>query len=209
MLISVRTLEEADIEAVAALFTECFAESVRHHCNGRLPKAAAMQDVFALVRRAEPGAAFGAFKQSGELLAYCFAPTDLKMMWWEALKPSGLPYWFRRWLQGDYGIGLWPLKMIVMNKLSFVGSALQPGYGAKARILSIAVDECARGCGCGRLLLRAGLDYQREQGAKKVRLEVRPENKSALHLYESEGFKVCGRTSDSQGEWVIMLKEMG
>ena len=47
-----------DIKDIAALFTQCFQDSVLHHCGGRLPRPQAMGDVFSLVYEAEPEAAF-------------------------------------------------------------------------------------------------------------------------------------------------------
>ncbi|WP_346355199.1 N-acetyltransferase [Azotosporobacter soli] len=208
MTICVRNLTEGDIPAVAALFNACFAASVLHHCRGRLPKAAAMEDVFSLVRRAEAQAAFGVWSENGALLGYCFAPTSLGRLWRIALGRGGVLYWAWRWLKGDYGIGLWPLRLILVNKLGFIRSALTPGQSAGARILSIAVNETARGAGCGQALLTTALAYQKRQGAKKVRLEVRPENRAALRLYERNGFVPGGKTADSQGDWLIMWKEM-
>jgi RimJ/RimL family protein N-acetyltransferase len=45
-------------------------------------------------------------------------------------------------------------------------------------------------------------------GSEKVRLEVRPWNSSARHVYEKAGFEYVGQMSDSQGEWLVMVKDM-
>lgn len=208
MTVRVQRLTEADMPATAALFAECFRDSVLHHCRGRMPKPAAMEDVFSLVRRVEPAAAFGIWSTDGRLCGYCFAPTCLPRLWRKALGRNGVWRWAWRWLCGDYGIGLWPIKMIAMNKLNFLRSALRPDESAPARILSIAVAPDSRGNGCAQALLDAALRYQAAQGVQRVRLEVRPENAAARRLYERNGFRQSGVTTDSQGQWLIMWKEM-
>jgi [ribosomal protein S18]-alanine N-acetyltransferase len=73
------------------------------------------------------------------------------------------------------------------------------GYG----LLSLAADEAhvlnlctapdAQGQGHGRRLLRALLQLARGRGARRVFLEVRPSNTSAIALYDAEGFNEIGR----------------
>jgi len=55
--------------------------------------------------------------------------------------------------------------------------------------------------------VQKGLAYLAACGAPRVRLEVRPDNTAALRLYERLGFATVGRTRDSQGEWLIMIRE--
>lgn len=76
-----------------------------------------------------------------------------------------------------------------------------------AHILSIAVHPDFQGRRLGQELLQRGLDYLRGKGAAAVRLEVRPGNAPAVHLYEKHGFMAVGETSDSQGPWVVMIKQ--
>jgi len=203
----VRRAKSADIPAIAALFTECFKESVLHHC-GRLPKPQAMQDVFALVYQAEPDAALVA-QADGVVIGYCFAPTRLPGLWLQAIVGGHLFRWAWRWLTGNYGFGLHPLKVIMLNKLAFLRSAVKPAQSASARILSIAVSPEWRGRGVAGTLLAAGIDYFRLRGAQRVRLEVRPDNAPAVKVYQNYGFTAGGFTYDSQGPWLIMFKEMG
>jgi ribosomal protein S18 acetylase RimI-like enzyme len=54
----------------------------------------------------------------------------------------------------------------------------------------------ARGQGWGRRLVEQALDAAREAGARKVVLEVFPENGRALALYASSGFEVEGYRRD-------------
>ena len=52
----------------------------------------------------------------------------------------------------------------------------------------VAVGSTYRGLGVGRLLLRSAISMARARGAQTMMLKVHPENSSAKHLYESEGF---------------------
>lgn len=204
-------IEEATlshIPVIAALFTESFKESVLHHCGGRLPKPQAMEDVFTLVYQAEPTAALLARNIQGQYIGYCFAPTQLSGLWFRALWGGHLLKWTWRWLTGQYGFGLHPIKVIVMNKLAFLHSSMKPAKAADARILSIAVSPEARGQGVASQLIGAAIDYFRAQEVARVRLEVRPDNSAAIRVYEKWGFIRDGYTMDSQGEWLIMFREM-
>ncbi|MBP2652660.1 MAG: rimI: ribosomal-protein-alanine acetyltransferase [Firmicutes bacterium] len=197
----------ADVPAIAALFTESFKESVLHHCGGKMPKPCAMRDVFALVYEAEPAAAFVARSSEG-IIGYCFAPTALPRLWWRAVLGGHIFKWALRWISGQYGFGFSPVKVILLNKLAFLRSAATPTKASNARILSIAVALDWRGRGIAGDLLAAGLAYFRVTGAHRVRLEVRPDNISAIKVYQKKGFVEAGMTYDSQGPWLIMFKEM-
>ena len=196
------------IPVIAALFTESFKESVLHHCGGRLPMPQAMQDVFTLVYQAEPRAALLARNVQGQYIGYCFAPTKLSGLWLRALWGGHLLKWTWRWLTGQYGFGLHPIKVIVMNKVAFLQSAMAPAKAANARILSIAVAPEARGQGIASQLIGAAIHYFKTQEATRVRLEVRPDNWAAIRVYEKWGFAPDGYTMDSQGKWLIMFREM-
>ncbi|MBP2628345.1 MAG: GCN5-related N-acetyltransferase [Firmicutes bacterium] len=198
----------SDIPVIAALFTVSFKESVLHHCGGRLPKPQAMQDVFTLVYQAEPRAALLARDAQGQYIGYCFAPTKLSGLWLRALWGGHLLKWTWRWLTGQYGFGLHPVKVIVMNKLAFLHSAIAPAKTANGRILSIAVAPEARGQGIASQLIGAAIDYFRTEEVTRVRLEVRPDNPAAIRVYEKWGFAPDGYTMDSQGKWLIMFREM-
>lgn len=195
----------ADIPAIAALFTDSFRDSVLHHC-GALPKPQAMEDVFTLVREAEPEAAMVAKTEEGRLIGYCFAPVYLPRLWIKAVSGGYIFKWAWRWLTGRYGFGLRPVKVIIMNKLTFLSSAASPSQKGDAHILSIAVDESCRGQGIARRLMEEAFVYFETREAALIRLEVRPDNLPARHLYESMGFVYQGSTFDSQGEWLVMLR---
>jgi ribosomal protein S18 acetylase RimI-like enzyme len=64
---------------------------------------------------------------------------------------------------------------------------------AVARLYSMAVDESARGGGVARALMQAVEDAATDHGSLFLRLEVRPDNRPAIRLYESFGYKPFGR----------------
>lgn len=66
---------------------------------------------------------------------------------------------------------------------------LAPEGAGQADIQTIAVVEGARGQGLGRTLMNALLSEARTRGADEVFLEVRADNPTARHLYESLGFE--------------------
>lgn len=76
------------------------------------------------------------------------------------------------------------------------GWVVMSAGGGEADVMTIATTEAARGTGIGRILLRTGIDWARDQGAEAVHLEVDERNTSALGLYSSFGFEKWGRRSD-------------
>jgi ribosomal protein S18 acetylase RimI-like enzyme len=58
-----------------------------------------------------------------------------------------------------------------------------------ARVYSLAVNEPARGRGVGRRMMARAEQEARKRECIKMRLEVRPDNSSAIRLYEKLGYK--------------------
>ncbi len=65
-----------------------------------------------------------------------------------------------------------------------------------ARLYSIAVADAARGRGLGAALLAASEKAAREAGARRMRLEVRNDNPSAIRLYQARGYAVFAHRPD-------------
>jgi ribosomal-protein-alanine N-acetyltransferase len=61
-----------------------------------------------------------------------------------------------------------------------------------ARVYSIAVASAERGSGIGAMLLDAVEQSARRQGLRRLRLEVRIDNRAAQRLYEHRGFLAFG-----------------
>ncbi len=73
------------------------------------------------------------------------------------------------------------------------------GYGVmsvavgEAHILNLCIGKDHQGHGLGRRLLRRLLTLAKEHRADTAFLEVRISNRTALHLYNNEGFNELGR----------------
>ncbi|HVR08210.1 MAG TPA: ribosomal protein S18-alanine N-acetyltransferase [Thermoanaerobaculia bacterium] len=63
----------------------------------------------------------------------------------------------------------------------------------EAELLRVAVAPAVRGRGIARHLLAAGLERLRTAAVAACYLEVRPSNASALAVYRTLGFELCGR----------------
>ena len=63
----------------------------------------------------------------------------------------------------------------------------------EAQITNVAVSPIYQNRGVGRQMMRAIMQIAKDKGANAMTLEVRPSNSSAMHLYESLGFKSVGR----------------
>jgi ribosomal-protein-alanine N-acetyltransferase len=66
----------------------------------------------------------------------------------------------------------------------------------EGHLLNLCVDSRLRGRGLGRRLLHHAMQLFRSEQAATVFLEVRPSNKVAIALYESEGFVEIGTRKD-------------
>lgn len=196
-----------DVSGISRIFLESFTESIIHTC-GKIPNFTAIEDLFSCVLAAEPSAAFLAHDTAGQVVGYVFAPSRISNIWKEAVWGGHLFRWAWRWLKGDYGFGLYPVKIMFFNKADFFRSAFAPRVHAEARILSVAVSPAARGRGLATKLMGCALAYFQEKKVPLIRLEVRPDNAAARRVYEKLGFVEAGLTRDSQGDWLIMLKEM-
>ncbi len=76
-----------------------------------------------------------------------------------------------------------------------------------ARIYSLLVHPLYRGRGIGQLLLGAAERAARRRACQVIRLEVRPDNISAMRLYQKTGYTVVRRIEDfyedGSAAWVM------
>jgi len=198
-----RSAGPEDLPAVARVFLAAFPESVRHYAGGPM-RPRVVEDLFAICLDAEPEAFFVA-TVDGQVVGYVFAPSRFPGLAWLAVSRGHLLRMMWRWVSGRYGIGLRPVSIALRNGLLLLRAARRAERDA--RILSIAVDPACRGRHVGTGLMRAALAYLASRRVGRVRLEVRPWNAAATHLYRKLGFRSAGRTRDTQGEWVVMAKE--
>lgn len=95
------------------------------------------------------------------------------------------------------------------------GLALSRASDDEAEILTIAVVPGSRRGGTGRLLLAAVEELCRDQGARRLCLEVAVDNVAARRLYEDAGFAVRSRCdgyyespNGGQVDGLVMSKDL-
>jgi ribosomal-protein-alanine acetyltransferase len=97
---------------------------------------------------------------------------------------------FRRWLTHPQSSALLVAKAET-TLAGYILILLHQGTRL-ARLYSIAVSDDFRGQKIGQRLLEAGEEIARTAGRVYLRLEVRQDNTSAIHLYEKLGFQRFG-----------------
>ena len=77
-----------------------------------------------------------------------------------------------------------------------VGFAAAQRVADEAELQNLAVDPEHQHQRIGQVLLHRVHSRLRAAGAKRIYLEVRPSNESALALYQSSGYTIVGRRQD-------------
>jgi len=79
-------------------------------------------------------------------------------------------------------------------------------------VLNLAVDGIYRRRGVATFLLQRSMTLAKEDGVKKVYLEVRPSNYGAVKLYRTMGFVEAGCQPqyylETQEDAIVMVKEI-
>ena len=75
-----------------------------------------------------------------------------------------------------------------------IGLIVSAPYGHELGIFAMWVDSTERRKGVGGRLIDAVIQWAKEKGGEKLRLDVADENLSAIKLYESKGFQRTGVT---------------
>lgn len=197
-----------DLDRVAEIFLAGFFGSVEFLFEKEKPNLLAAKDVLEVFWRFEPNCIWVA-REDDDVIGYIIATKSIREIWIKTVF-SGIWFkWVLKWLIRKYGFRAKPIYKILKNKLLFIkdekASTKDKDCG---RILSIAIDHKNQGKGISKNLIRAGIDYLRNQGLKYVKLEVRPDNIAAYQSYIAFGFQVVGKMEDMQGPWVIMLKKL-
>ncbi len=203
----VRKVLRSDVDDVAGIFIRAFPESVRHYYGARVPPIDGFRDIFAFLSQAERGN-FLVYEESGAVLGYVVVPKTMGRVWAKAVLGGHVFVWALKWMAGRYGISPTRIAMILGNKLLFAAYSGEQLLHGHAQVLSVAVDPSAQGRGIGRQLVQAGLELLRGQGVRTVKLEVRPDNEPAKHVYSSLGFREVGKSRDSQGHWTVMIAHL-
>lgn len=138
-------------------------------------------------------------------MGYAIFIPSLKRVQLQALVRGAVFGWMIAALRGRFGIRLSAVPRILANKLMFLRSGGRYRSRGDAQLLNIAVDPGMQGRGVATALVRAGLNFLREQCIPEARLEVRPWNAGALRVYRKTGWREAGRTRDLEGEWIVMV----
>jgi ribosomal protein S18 acetylase RimI-like enzyme len=202
---SYRPARGEDLPELGRVFAAAFPESVQH-VTGGIADTGPLGQMFAIALEGEPEGLIVA-ESEGRLAGYVLAVMDAAVLRRAALRGAGFWRLAGAWLRGDYGPRWRALVAAAVDKISFWrhNRSFTP---IRARVLSMAVHPDFQGQGWGRGLFEQGLAYLRRQGARGVRLEVRPDNVPARTLYEKMGFTAVGRYRDGRGEWLAMTRPL-
>ncbi len=93
------------------------------------------------------------------------------------------------------------------------GYAICWTVGEESHLLNIAVRPDVRSRGIGRSLLRECIRRSTVAGGRRIILEVRPTNREAIRLYETEGFRYVGIRrgyyTDTGEDAVVLARKLG
>ena len=212
----VRPSRSSDLESIAKLFLLGFNQSITHFVG--VPTEGltqAIQDVFYGLWDYGPQGILVA-EAEGAVVGYIVAIPRMSGLWKHILLRGHWWKWLNRWLRAHYGLSYRHVMKLGRNKLGFALaqarlSSKPPNETVKThhmgQILSIAVRGDFQGQGIATALLGQALSYLTKAGADTVKLEVRPDNSPAIHLYKRAGFNHISTTTDSQGTWLVMLRK--
>lgn len=200
----IRPAVRADLPAAGGVYVRAFPDSRRDLHSPDL-QPAAVADLLAVVQTVDPGAIMVA-EGSGEVAGYVVAPSDVTAISRAVWRRGLLLVWLWRWLRGRYGLTARGALRLLRDQVHLRRTSAVPDY--PAHVLSVAVDPEWQSRGVGRALLQAALHRFRELGISTVRLEVRPANEAARHLYRAFGFAAVGETRDSRGRWTVMVADL-
>ncbi|MBO4432592.1 MAG: GNAT family N-acetyltransferase [Clostridia bacterium] len=103
-------------------------------------------------------------------------------------------------------------KIVGLAGIDAIGGVYKLKHRAQ---FGVSVDKDYWGQGIGRALTRACISCAREAGYTQIELDVVSDNKAAVSLYKSEGFKEYGRNkrgfrtrSGEYKELILMLIEL-
>ena len=191
-------------DKVVEIFCSAFENSITFFTPITQKVKTAIKDVFCLLHRVF-GQGFFVAVENGEVCGYIIMADDIKRLWLQAITSGFLKKAIMSTVSGKYGLTLSTLYKIVKNKLLYF--RFEMTTQSSAQVLSIAVHPEHQAKGIGQKLLSKGIRHIEALGIKKIKLEVRPNNISAVKIYEKYGFCTIGETQDLQGKWLIMMRE--
>jgi len=192
------------IDIVADIFCMAFEESIAFFTPITQEVKEAIKDLFHLLHQVF-GQGFFVAVENEEVCGYVIMANDIKKLWIYAVTSGFFKNAIKAVVSGKYGLNLSTLYKVVKNKLLYLRFEITTE--PSAQVLSIAVHPKHWGKGIGQKLLSKGIRHIEDLGINKIKLEVRPNNISALKIYEKYGFRTVGETKDLQGKWLIMMRE--
>jgi ribosomal protein S18 acetylase RimI-like enzyme len=203
--LTVAPIDAAEIESAVRIFFDGFAENARR-LYGDPPKLDAMVDVWSFAREQEPGGFLGAYV-GADVVGYALFTSSVSALQRAAVTSGRVLVWALRALTGRYGLRWSALCGQLWNKMLFVGSSSDYRTVGDAQLLNIAVAPGARGHGIANALVESGMRYLATRGIQEVRLEVEPDNTSAIAVYRRAGFQERGRLRNVHGDWIVMIAQ--
>ena len=99
---------------------------------------------------------------------------------------------------------------VVLDEDSMIGYMIAWLLRQEVHLINIAVEPSRQRSGVARMMLRYLFDLAAQEKRRFITLEVRESNETAIHLYESFGFKRIGvrpryYEEDSEGA-VVMVR---
>lgn len=201
----IRPVTARELDEVVDIFAAAFYDSISFFTPLTPKIKVALKDFFQLLLLVF-GPGFMVAVENGQVLGYIVMAPDIRRLWLAAIF-SGFTFKLAvKTIAGAYGVSGSTIKKIVHNKLYYMRFEVATDPGGQ--LLSIGVIPEHQGKGIGRKLIAAGIDYLALHNVSRIKLEVRPTNTAAAHLYASFGFVPVGQARDLQGEWIVMVKEL-
>ncbi|MDD4569835.1 MAG: N-acetyltransferase [Tepidanaerobacteraceae bacterium] len=192
------------IDMVTEIFCLAFENSITFFTPVTQKVKNALREIFHLLHRVF-GQSFMVALKDNEVYGYIVMADDIKKLWTGALTSGFLRKAIMSSISGEYGLTPSTFYKIVQNKLLYF--RFEMTTKPSAQLLSIAVHPNHHSKGIGQKLLAEGIKHMKSLGVKRIKLEARPDNISAVKIYEKHGFHTVGEAKDLQGKWLIMIRE--
>lgn|GEM_PF-298307 len=195
------------LKPIAAIYRDAFPESVQLFFSGKDPVKLLrlLTNAFTFLYLTGARIMVARKSNSDQVLGYCVY-TSPKNCWKRtSLLVKNLGKILKLALALLRDLHLSELARLAANSVTMgVHTRVQQKLPRRcSQIASIAVHPACQGQGIGKALFTRVLN---DLAKENVRLNVRPYNKPALHLYENSGFTACGSTKDLQGPWLMMIR---
>ena len=112
-------------------------------------------------------------------------PSDLEAAY-DIEKRTNPSPWSKENFFSSFEVGHKSLVCKLKNRI--VGFVIYSNFKKESHLLSIAIDKDLQRKGAGSLLLKSMINQSKALGAKKIILEVRMKNKSAIDFYNNFNF---------------------